>query len=387
MNNIFTETQNMSYGGNVKNALGGMIFGIILFIISFIVLWLNEGHSVRQIHIADYISSNAVPVSADTVNRENDNKLISTSAEAISHETLTDGIVTIPNCLVLDRFVEMYQWVEDENTNSTQNSGGSTTETTTYSYHKEWSEQEFDSKDFHNKGYENPHFTIKSKRYNASSGELGAFKLTEVQTGRIDDLIEYSMAPQNTSFQIKEGMYYNGNDYANPSVGDIRITYSYAPSGSKISLVGVQKSDNTILPTASKNGTVYVQYDGFLTQEEMVEKFKQQNNVLTWGLRFLGWFLMFVGLNFIFRPLVVIAAFIPFLSGIVNFISNFVILGISLALSILTIGIAWFAYRPLLSVLLFVTVMIIIIFTKKYLLKINQKPITEVYRNEEMKNN
>ena len=134
----FKETKNISYGSNVKNAFGGMLLGLILFIASFFVLWINEGHSARQIDKANFINKTAIAVSADSVDRTNDNKLISVASKAETKETLSDDEVKIENALVLNRKVEMYQWVEKQKTEEQRNLNGSTTKTTTYSYEKKW---------------------------------------------------------------------------------------------------------------------------------------------------------------------------------------------------------------------------------------------------------
>ena len=55
MPDSFTETTKISYGKNLKNSLAGMIAGIILFLLSFVVLWINEGHNVNQIFKANYM--------------------------------------------------------------------------------------------------------------------------------------------------------------------------------------------------------------------------------------------------------------------------------------------------------------------------------------------
>jgi len=373
MNNTFTETNRISYGGNIKNAFGGMIIGFILFIASFFILWINEGHSAHQIQIADYIYKNAIPVTAESVNRANDNKLISTSAEAKTQETLSDNNISLNSVLVLERKVEMYQWVEDQTTSQQQDMGGSTTETTTYSYTKEWTEDEVNSKNFHKSGYVNPPFIIKSQRYNAKLGNLGAFKLTETQTSRIDELTAYSSLPPNAKYQSVDGMYYKGLDYSNPQVGDVRISYSYVPSGTQISVIGEQKYDNSIVPMPSKSGNIYVQYDGLYTKDEMIEKFRHDNNVITWIFRVVGWLVMFFGLRLIVGPLVAFAGILPLLSNIIDFVTGTVIFAVSLTLSLITIGIAWFAYRPVQSIILFAVVVIIIVLTTSYISKMKTK--------------
>ena len=148
MPDSYTETTKISYGQNIKNSLAGMVVGIILFLLSFVVLWINEGNNVNQIFKANYMEKNAIEISADNINHENDNKLVQLSGSAITDAALTDGIITIPNSFALKRTVEMYQWQENVKTETKDNLGGSTTETKTYSYERVWSSHEINSSDF-----------------------------------------------------------------------------------------------------------------------------------------------------------------------------------------------------------------------------------------------
>ena len=332
MPDLFTETNNLSFGQNIKNSFAGVIIGIILFLASFVILWLNEGHSVAQIAKANYMAKNAIEVSTDIINRDNDNKLIQVSGKAVTNTTLTDDIVTIPNAFALSRNVEMYQWQENSQTETKDEVGGSTTETTTYSYEKVWSSERIDSEDFHKSGHNNPKFPLQSADYYAESGKLG----------------EYN--------KIFESTYYKGYDPENPNIGDIRISYEYVPSGVNISIIGQQKSDNTISNLKLKNSSVYLQMDGLNTKEEMINSFRQDNKFFTNFIRIVGWLLMFIGLNLLINPLVTLFKIFPFASSIIGFLTSGLMFLVSLALSLLTIAIAWFAYRPTLSIGLIIVI-------------------------------
>ena len=160
MPNSFTKVTHTSYGGRIKNSIVGVIIGIILFVASFVVLWKNEENGARLSNIEKYIQKNAVEVLSESPDRDNDGKLIVTNGKLITNESLSDENLMVRNALVLKRDVEMYQWVEDKQTERTKNAGGSTTETTTYSYTKKWSGGEIDSNNFHESGHVNPPFTL-----------------------------------------------------------------------------------------------------------------------------------------------------------------------------------------------------------------------------------
>lgn len=373
MSESFTETTKISYGQNVKNSVSGVIIGFIIFLLSFVVLWNNEGNNVKQIEKTKYMSENAIEVSADKINRENDNKLIHVSGSATTTETLSDGIMTVPNAFVLVRDVEMYQWSENSKTESKDELGGSTTETTTYTYEKTWSDREIDSQDFKKTSYVNPPFPIKSKKITANSGNLGEYKLTQKQINSMSEYTEITELPQKSEYKIYEDSYYKGQDPLNPQIGDLKITYKYVPSGVNISIIGEQKIDNTLTSMILKKWSVYMQQSGLKTKDEMVNSSYQGAKFFTNLVRIIGWLLMFGGLCKLIDPLVVVFKFVPFVESLVGFMSKGVILLISLALSLLTIAIAWFAYRPVLSIGLLLVIGCIV-FLLKTQIKPNKQP-------------
>ncbi len=343
----------------MKN-FGSLIIGIILFLGAFCFLWWNEGNSAKKINIANYADKYAIEVNANNIQRENDNKLIATSGHAKTSVTLGDEFVTSPNTLVLVRNVQMYQWIEDHEDGKTV-------------YKKEWSDIEENSDEFEDKTHKNPKFTITSKEYIAQSATLGQYDLTEKQIEMIDPQKEISNLQEKTGYKIIDNRYYKGNNIDNPEIGDILISYNYAPSDSEVSIIGQQKDDNTIVSMVHKKiGAIYIQYDGKMTKDEMLDKYTNDNKIQTMGFRFLGWLLMFIGLKLFFEPLMSILNFVPIIGKIADWASTFIFALITFALSLFTIAIAWFAYRPLLSLSLIIIGVAITIFIKKKLIKAEQ---------------
>lgn len=340
----------------MKN-FGSLVIGIILFLGSFCLLWWNEGNSAKKINIANYTNKNAIEVNSNNIQRDNDNKLIATNGSAQTSSTLSDEFVNSPNTLVLERTVKMYQWIEDSEDEKTI-------------YKKEWSEIEQNSDEFEDKTHKNPKFTIVSKEYAASNATLGQYNLSEKQIGLITPQKEFSNLPEKAGYKIIDNQYYKGNNFENPEIGDVLISYNYAPSDSAVSIIGEQKSDNTIVSMIHKKlGAIYIQYDGKMTKDEMLEKYRNDNKILTMFLRFLGWFLMFIGLKLFFEPLMSILNFIPILGKLADTATTFIFALITFILSLFTISIAWFAYRPLLSLSLIAIGTLTAFFVKK---KLNQ---------------
>ena len=341
-------------------SFGSFVIGIILFLGAFCLLWWNEGNSATKINIANYTNKYAIEVSSNSIQRDNDNKLIATHGLAKTTSTLGDEFVESPNTLVLERVVRMYQWIED-------NEDGKTV------YKKDWSDIEQNSDEFEDKNHRNPKFSISSREYYAPNATLGQYDLSEKQIEMIEPQKEFLHLKEKSGYEIIDNQYYKGKDINNPEIGDILISYNYAPSETSISIIGEQKSDNTIASMIHKKfGAIYIQYDGKMTKAEILEKYRNNNKILTMGLRFLGWFLMFLGLKLFFEPLVNFLNFIPILGNLANAATTFIFALITFVLSLFTISIAWFVYRPLLSISLIILGTMIAIFVKKKFIKANK---------------
>lgn len=328
------------------------ILGIFLFLGSFGLLWWNEGNSALKISIANYADKHAIQSYADNIDKNNDNKLIAVSAPAITNDTLTDNIVTLPKTIVLDREVLMYQWSED--IKDGQNV-----------YNKVWSDYYIDSENFENKQYKNPKFPIKSDVYYAKNVKLGSFQLIKEQIEAIEPENDFRDLPNNNNYKINNGTYFSGNDINNPEIGDIMISYTYSPTNTDISIIGQQNSDNTISSLPFKKSGIYIQYNGKMTKDEIIETYRKENSVFTMFIRLGGWLLMLIGLKLIISPIITILNLVPIVGKLADMLTLFILALISLALSLITIAIAWIAYRPLISIsLLGISVLSIVIANK-----------------------
>ena len=318
-----------------------LFFGLVLFLASFVLLWWNEGNNAKNIATAAYINKKAVQIESTQIKESNNNSLVAVTGSATTDSTLEDINIKMPQALVLDRTVEMYQWEEKEDENSSNK----------YEYTKVWSKSKIDSDSFHDKQHNNPDFPIETMKFYADSAKLGAFDLEIEQIKKIRPEKDIYNLPLNKKYSIEGGKYFSGRDIQSPEIGDILISYSYAPSGTKISLIGKQSS-NYITPFNYKNRSNYIQYNGSLTKEGIIKKYKHENVILTMLLRFAGWLIMFFGLKLLISPIEKIFGFIPLLGGIATGISSFIVMLISLVLSLITMAIAWFIYRPIISIIL-----------------------------------
>lgn len=355
----FSEVSSESWFSRIGNAFKGILIGLVLFIVSFVVLFWNEGRAVQTYRALNEGSHAVIDVPADRVDPANDGKLVHVSGQAVTTMVLNDPVfqVSAP-ALKLARIVEMYQWKESSSSETEKKLGGGTETKKTYSYSKTWSSDTIDSSEFkHADGHENPDtFPTKSEEWCADPVTVGGFTLNRSQVTRIGNAVPFPVGaeipeslPLNGPVKVSGTGYYVGKNPASPKVGDIRVTFKVTNPGS-VSLVAKQAGTSFMAYTAKNGKAIDLFSNGTIPAEAMFTAAQESNRILTLILRIVGFVLMFVGLSLILKPLSVLADVLPFLGSIIGFGAGIMAFLTSLILSLTTIAIAWIVYRPLVGI-------------------------------------
>ncbi|MCI5221321.1 MAG: hypothetical protein D3924_01215 [Candidatus Electrothrix sp. AR4] len=357
----FTEVTNQSWFSRIGGAIKGIIFGLILFIGAFPLLFWNEGRAVKTYKTLKEGGGAVVSVRADRVDSANAEKLIHLTGRATTEDILTDQIFSVSaNALKLRRNVEMYQWQESSRSETKKKLGGGTETVTEYSYSKEWSDDAVSSANFKKpSGHENPgSMPYESTVLTADKVTLGAFTLSPSLVGKIDDfasLVVGMDSPLPAELEGRaishNGGFYLGADPISPQVGDIRINFSTV-SPTDVSVIAKQVGDSFEAYRAKAGGEIELLQTGVHTADAMIQKAQTDNKIMTWILRFVGFILMLIGLNMVFKVLSVIADVLPILGSIVGAGTGMIAFLLSALLSLITIAIAWIVFRPLLGIIL-----------------------------------
>lgn len=377
MTDSYTEVTRENIFSRTKNAIGSVVFGIVLFLVAFPVLWLNEGRAVKTAKALTEIGNSYTIVSPASVDAANNNKLIYVNGTATTDDVLRDTTFGISQPgISLSRDVEMYQWQEKESTKTEEKLGGTKETTKTYSYKKEWSSRPNDSADFKvPEGHSNPSMRYTQDNFTASNVKVGAFELNSALQNNIRankkltltdaDLSKISNELQANTL-VNNGEFYVGDDPANPQIGDYRIRYTYAPKEVTVSILAKQNSD-TFGPYTTSNGkSMMFLRTGTVGPDEIVGQEQASNTLLTWILRGLGMLAMFIGLTCIVAPLRVLSSVIPMLGSLVGATFGFISFLISLALSTVVIASAWIFYRPVLGISLLVVAGVLVFLGYKF---------------------
>ncbi|MDF1823672.1 MAG: TMEM43 family protein [Verrucomicrobiales bacterium] len=370
-----TEVTRQGLGSRGKNSIGGAIFGFLLVAISAVVLFWNEGRSVKRYKDLNEGSGKVVSVSSDTVNPANEGQLVHLTGEAKTSTPLVDDTFGISGTAIkLNRSVEMYQWIENVRSEEREKVGGSVETTKTYSYSKEWRSSVVDSSRFKDRqGYRNPSsMKYQSKSTVANEVTFGAFQLPPFLISKMTSdeplyLESLDAVPAAIKEQTKlhNGGLYFGSDPAAPSVGDLRVSFSLVPPG-PISVVAQQAGNSFTSYSTKTGGKLDLLSRGTKTAEEMFTAAHEANKIMTWGIRVVGFFLMMSGFSMILKPLAVFASILPFLGRIVETGTNVIAFLLAGILWTIVVAVAWIFYRPILGIaILVVTVALIVLIVKR----------------------
>ncbi|PIU48527.1 MAG: hypothetical protein COS94_01695 [Candidatus Hydrogenedentes bacterium CG07_land_8_20_14_0_80_42_17] len=360
------EVTQKGYFSRIGNSFKGIVFGLILFVVSIGLLFWNEGRAVKTAKTLKEGKTAVISVPVEPINGANDDRLIHTIGMANTDEILIDPEFELSrNALRFRRDVEMYQWEEDKKTEERKKLGGGTEEITTYEYKKVWSSSLINSSDFKEiSGHDNPNsIQFKSQTWNAGKGTLGAFSLTSELIEKIDSFRNASLSDSdyetfmkaNTGKKVNriENGYYIGADQSAPAIGDMRVRFTEVVPQS-VSIIGKQFGGTFTAYQTSAGGSILMIEPGIKTADEMFASAEKQNSMMTWILRGVGFILAWIGLSMIFAPLSVIADVVPFIGTIVGAGTSIISFIIALPISLITIAVAWLFFRPVLAIMLLI---------------------------------
>ena len=357
-----TRVTHQTFGNRLGLSCKGLLMAPILIVLSIWLLTWNEGNSITQHKALEEGLKTVIDVAIDTVDAANENQLVHFTGKAATPNNITDeifGVAPTDGALKLKRTVEMYQWTQQQHSQTKKNTGGSTTTTTTYTYSQVWSDHLISSAGFEEAdGHQNPsEMLFQSATMVADPITVGAFTMSSGVTGKMEwyqpltstlstDDINEDYAKQNAKV-INSYLYFSDSP-TSPAVGDTRVSFKEIPE-QIISVVAKQTQNTVSTYTAKSGGSFLLVEKGTHDAEEMFLHANQALTAQTWLIRFLGMIIIWRAFKMVVQPLQVVADCVPFIGNILEAANEFVTFFLAFAVSTIVIAIAWFAYRPLLS--------------------------------------
>jgi Transmembrane protein 43 len=359
MSDTFTEVTTKSWTSRIGESIKGFLFGLILIVGSGILLFWNEGRAVQTQRSLTEGAGLVLSVEPGRIDPANDSKLIHVSGDLKPSAPLTDPDFTVSaTALRLVRTVEMYQWKEESKSETRKNFGGSEETVTTYEYVRVWAEGRNESSRFKRpEGHINPEMRYRGASYSSRDATLGAFrpgvnvidKLPASENVPLDPSLAGKLASRlKGPVHVAEGRIYLGESPSAPRIGDLRISYRLAPPG-PTSIIGRQAGTGFAEYQTKAGDALLMVRPGTMSAPDMFAAAHRENRILTWILRFVGIFLMFIGFMLLLNPLVVVADVVPFIGSILSAGAAIVSLVLTAVIAPLVIALAWFWYRPLVS--------------------------------------
>lgn len=337
-----TETVVTRYGSRILNSLKRVILGVILFVISFCLLYWNEGQ-VDLSKIAK--TATEISSSAASANPALKGRLISTTGVVSSSETIGDNLYLMPGkYIAIKRKVEMYSWSEKSESNTNKNLGGSETTKTNYTYAKVWKEDPEKSDKFkETTGHENPKKSLENYETKIMTAKIGIYSFDPQSI----TLPQYFQIPLDSNNITLDGTAIITNDNyvfvsenragteSNPQIGDLRVSYFVLTPGFGGTVFGKLNGSQIEPYFDQQKNLVYRLFMG--TRDQGIHSLHSAYTTQLWIFRLIGFSLMWVGMMLFFGPISVMLDILPVfgsLSGFLIIITTFVA---SAILSIVTI--------------------------------------------------
>lgn len=373
MANHFTRVTSESWFSRIGNSFAGIGIGFLLVIASIAGLAWNENRAVETARSLTegagavvVLDAQGAAIGPDGQRMDTGGLLVHATGDLsgpVPSDTQLGGPVVPENTTRLVRIVEMYQWKEESRSETRKKLGGGTETVTHYSYSREWSADPINSARFaETAGHQNPSMPVRGHTFEVDRtlvvgerslaipasrvGGIGAERplpITDEQAEAIADTLGTYLPVRNAA-----GTAYFGYDPSRPRIGDLRISYTVTTSDTA-SVVGADGGNRMVPWTTSNGREIFLVRDGVVSAPAMFEQEQKSNAQFTWILRLVGIGAMFAGFLMMLNIIGVIGDVIPLVGSLTRIAVGFAAFALTLILAPLTIGIAWFAVRPLLG--------------------------------------
>ena len=324
-------------GSKGAGKVGGLV-GLAMFAGAAAAMWWNESRTVNQAAAIAELSKNAVEISATQLDPAREGKAIYVTGNLETDAGVFDTTFNLggDNVLVIERDVEMYQWVKHRRNKKDV-----------------WEEEWSDDPESDGGGHSNPPFPVQGGYFAASDAHLGAIHIPEAQVLKLDANesiplpAELSAELSNDGWRVEgSGLYRGPGSSGSPQIGDVRVKFSMM-SERVVSAMGTLSSGN-LMPYLAKNGVdVFFIEEGKLEPKVLVAHAESSNSTMAYIIRGSTAAAMALGLGIAFSGFMSWLTWIPVLGPIIERFAFWLgsLIGGSLAL-IVFVG-AWLWTHPI----------------------------------------
>jgi Transmembrane protein 43 len=343
---------NIDWLGKLTGSIKGILIGLLLFLGSFVLIYINEGRTDIS-----KIAQKAVSIESSAVSAEHQDELVVTTGDVMAASQIGDVFLKDGDYVYLRRVVESYAWEEDKETDND-------TDITTYTYKKVWTSSPDDSSKFNQTAeHVNIMPSIESQSFVADDAKVGVYEV-DLDKMTLPGLEKITLSNENVILggrALEEGeeyfedindipaelsgeyIYKGFGTVEASAIGDVRVSYMALNSGEEMTVFGVLK-DSAIKTYV--DGDKNKLYRGFLgTAEEAVAQMSDEHDTSIWLLRVLGFVLMWMGLGMILAPISAVLDFVPLIGSLSKSLIGIVTFIIAGILTVVTIMISMIAHN------------------------------------------
>jgi len=389
MADVFVER--VSFCTHLGKSIKGTVIGFGLMAASVALIFYNEFDTIQTQRALDEAEGLVTSLpSADAVDPAYEGKLVHLTALLDTDSIVTDPIFGVSTSdsnseealLKLHRTSEMYQWHEDKETDDAK---------TTYSYEKDWSEGRINSERFKkSENHYNPPMPYRTLTWTAAPLSFGAYSLSSDALQQVDWYDPFNRnLDVNTIFSeelrrettVQGRYFYMGQGtLRSPEVGDVRVSFEEIKAD--ITSVVAEQNGNSLDTYVATNGKeILLLQRGSHTSEAMFDQAEWEKQVRAWLLRFAGFLVMLFGMLMIVGPIKALFSGVPVLGDAVGCGLCCIVFPLALTISLLLIGIAWLAFRPLLGGGVLLAAVLLIVGLCMYS-KLRQSSTTNTTKND-----
>ncbi len=373
-----TEVTSRSWFSRIGSSLTGLLIGPLLILGAIVLLFWNEGRAVGTARSLAEGAGAVVAIAAGAVDPANEGRLVHVTGPVSTGEKLRDAATGVEaDGLRLVRKVEAFQWRETSRSETHKKLGGGEETVTTHSYVLDWTDRPVDGSGFKQPdGHRNPPVALAGEAVIQGAARVGAFALTRAQASglgtprplpvdRLDRAVLQKTFGVVAAGQPVDGRIYVGVDATRPRLGDLRISYEVATTPDA-TVVARQTGTGFTAYTTSNGRSIEILRNGAASPAQVFDDAQAGNTLLTWLVRIGGILLLAFGFGLVLGPLSVLADVVPFVGDLVGGASSMVALAAAILVGSVTIAVAWFASRPLLSAGLVVAGLVVAFVVRRF---------------------
>lgn len=285
--------------------------GIVMFLFSFLILWMNEGLPLRH-----ELAEQTAVMSPDGSGAPRNGAAVSVTGPMTASAPVTgdDGFFVGGEYVAVYRVAEAFAWHETVTHDSERRWGGSIVDRQTYDYALQWAEFVPDHSRFEEPdGHLNVPMTVGGAFVSGASFRVGSVPISAEKVvppgATMLDWSHVTRVGRGESGTLAgRWLYLAGADPANPQPGDQRVMYWVVRQGQPVTVFGAWVK-GALQPLDVDGMPFFDIISG--PREAAIEVLEDEDNMRIWALRVFGVLVMWGGLFLIFSPVYSVCDIIP----------------------------------------------------------------------------